>query len=207
MIIHDVEQGTKEWHQLRAGIPTASEFSRVVTSLGKPSDGLEEYVNQLAAEKYAGKALDGFAGNKDTRRGKEFEEDANTDYEMDNQVEVQRVGFITNNLMQYGCSPDGLVDDDGITEYKCMLAKGHMKCLREYHATGKTPSIYIPQTQGVLFVTGRKWCDLHLYHPDLPSITIRQYPDKEFFKVLKKQLKALEIERNLVVDILNEIGS
>lgn len=207
MIIHDVEQGTDEWHKLRGPIPTASEFSRIITSTGKPSDGLEEYANLLAAGKFTGKVPAGFAGSKSTRRGNELEPEADADYEMTYQVEVEHVGFVTNNLMQYGCSPDGLVNKDGAVEYKCMEDKAHVKYLREYHATGKTPTIYVAQTQGVLFVTGRKWCDLHLYHPDLPSVTIRQYPDKDFFKALRKQLKAVEIERNLVVDLLNEIRS
>jgi hypothetical protein len=62
MIIHDVVQGSPEWHALRAGIPTASEFSQLVTSTGEPSKSMKEYALVLAAEKYAGTVVDGFAG-------------------------------------------------------------------------------------------------------------------------------------------------
>ena len=37
MIILDVEQGSRAWIEARLGIPTASEFSRIVTPGGKLS--------------------------------------------------------------------------------------------------------------------------------------------------------------------------
>ena len=43
MIVHPCQQGTVEWTEARLGIPTASEFSRIVTATGKLSkqrDGL-----------------------------------------------------------------------------------------------------------------------------------------------------------------------
>jgi len=127
MIIHDCEQGTDEWHQLRAGIPTASEFKKLVTSQCKESKSIDDYSIVLAAEKYAGKIVDGFYGNKYTERGSELEAEAITDYEMKRQVIVDPVGFITNDLKTYGCSPDGLVGKDGSIEVKCKIAKEHIK--------------------------------------------------------------------------------
>ena len=199
MIIHDCEQGTETWHKLRAGIPTASCASNLVTSTGKPSTSLADYALTLAAEKYAGKVVDGFGGNKYTERGKELEDAARTDYEMTNQIEVQQVGFITDNLMRYGCSPDGLVSSDGGFETKCKIAKEHIKALLYYRSTKKTPTEYVAQPQMCMFVTGRTYWDLHLYHPDLPSVTIRQYPDKEFFKILKKQISLVCVERDEIL--------
>jgi hypothetical protein len=205
MIIHDCEQGSDVWHSLRAGIPTASEFSNLVTSTGEPSKSLSDYALRLAANKYAGKVINGFAGNVYTERGKLLEDEANADYEMTHQVAVQKVGFITNDLMQYGCSPDGLVGDNGGVEYKCKIAKEHIKALLYYQKTGKTPTDYVAQPQGCLFITGREWWDLVFYHPDLPGLTIRQYPDKDFFKVLEKQLKLVEQERNEILNKLKEM--
>ena len=205
MIIHDCLQGTDEWHQLRAGIPTASEFSRLVTSSGAVSDGLKDYALELAGQKYAGKVIDGFKGNKYTERGHELEPQARLDYEMENQVETVQIGFVTNNLMQYGCSPDDLVGKQGSVEYKCKTGKEHIRALRYINRTGQPPTEYVAQPQGVMFVTGRKWCDLVFYHPDLPGKTIRIYPDKLFVKTLKAQLKKLEIEVNLIVEELNQM--
>jgi len=203
MIIHDVEQGSEEWHTLRAGIPTASEFSKLVTSTGAVSKSMPEYAMALAAEKYAGKVLDGFMGNKYTDRGKDLEESARMAYSMDNDIDVEQVGFITNDLMQYGCSPDGLAGP-GLVEFKCQIPKEHVKTLMYFDKHGRAPTTYIAQVQGQMFVTGRPWCDLVFYHPDLPMLQIRITPDQLVIDTLKKQLKAVEAERNLCLKVLNK---
>lgn len=205
MIVHDIPQGVDEWYRLRSGMPTASQFKRLVTDSGAESTSMLDYAIELAAQKYAGKNVDGFPGNKYTERGSELEAEACADYEMVQQIEVNHVGFITNNLMQYGCSPDGLVGNDGGVEFKCKIAKEHVKALFYYQKTGKIPSEYYAQPQGCMLVTGRKWWDFVLYHPELPGLTVRQYPDKPFLKTLRKQLKAVEAERNIIVEQLNKL--
>jgi len=202
MIIHDVEQGSEEWHNLRAGIPTASEFSKLVTSTGKESKSLGDYAMVLAAEKFAGKMVDGFAGNAYTERGKELEDEARADYEMTMQQPVVEVGIVTNDFMQYAASPDGMVGDNGMVEFKCKIAKEHIKTILYYEKHGKAPTDYIAQTQGQLFVCEREWVDLMFYHPDLPNLIIRQIPDPVFIATLKKQLKAVEAERNIILEKL-----
>jgi hypothetical protein len=42
-------------------------------------------------------------------------------YEFDQDVTVQRVGFITDNDHTVGCSPDRLVGDDGLLEIEAPL--------------------------------------------------------------------------------------
>ena len=36
MIFHNVAPGSDEWRHLRLGIPTASQFDRILTASGKP---------------------------------------------------------------------------------------------------------------------------------------------------------------------------
>lgn len=199
MIIHNCEQGSTQWHDLRSGKPTSSNASNLVTSSGKPSDGLHDYALTLAAEKYAGKAVDVFGGNRYTARGKILEDESRTNYEMTYQVEVEQTGFITDNLMRYGFSPDGLINKDGGFETKCTMAKEHIRVLLYYRATGKTPTEYVAQPKMCLYISGREWWDLYFYHPDLPALCIRQYPDKNFFKVLKNQLSLVAIERDEIL--------
>ena len=205
MKIHDRIQDEGELHPLRIGIPTSSEFSKLVTSTGPLSKSMGDYAMVLAAEKYAGKAVDGWEGNRYTDRGKELEALARADYEMTNQVVVQEVGFVTNDLIQYGASTDGLVNDDGIVEYKCQIAKEHIKSYMYWKKHCKPPTTFIPQCQGELFVCEREWVDLVFFHPDLPGFTIRQTPDTEFVKVLKSQLKACEVKRDEVMKTLGEM--
>ncbi len=207
MKIHNCEQGTEEWLDIRngLGIPTASDFSQLVTSSGEESKSIDDYAIVLAAAKFAGRSVDGFSGNRYTNRGTELEPEARADYEMKNQVNVKTVGFITNNIETYGCSPDGLVGDDGSVEFKCKTAVEHIKALIRFNKIGEIPTEYFAQPQGVMFVAKRKWCDLVFYHPDLPGLTVRQYPDKKFLLTLKKQLKLVIVKRNIILKLLEKM--
>lgn len=201
MEIHnDIEQGTEEWHALRAGRPTASEFSKLVTGTGKPSTQIADYAAVLAAELFAGKPLDRWEGNSATERGSELEPIARASYEFDSGVEVVQVGFVTN--FDAGCSPDGLVGDDGLTEYKCQLAKGHVQTLAYWHKHRKCPPAYYPQVQGQLLICEREWSDLNFYHPDLPPLVIRVTRDEPYMRELLKGIRAVNEQRDALTEVL-----
>ena len=202
---HVVPQNTDAWYALRASKPTASKASSLVTSCGLPSDGIDEYALELANEMYAGRPIDGFSGNQFTERGHEFEDLARRDYEMKMQMLTRRVGFCTNKLMQYGCSPDDFAGEDGAVEYKCKTGVVHSKAVLDYNETCKVPTVHVAQVQMVMFITGKKWCDLVFYHPYLPGVTIRIYPDKDFVRVLKKQLKEVIVKRNIIYNKLKSL--
>ena len=117
---------------------------------------------------------------------------------------MTKVGFVTDDLKRYGCSPDRLVGEDGLLEIKCQIAKEHIKSLEYYAKNGKPPTTYIAQIQGQMLVCEREWVDLMFYHPDLPHLIIRQYPDQNLVAALKQQLAAVEIERNIILKFLKE---
>ena len=109
--------------------------------------------------------------------GTDNEEFARADYELLTGVAVEQVGFaMPDHTDAYGCSPDGLVGDDGIVEIKCPAPE----TLIRYHAHGVLPDQYRPQVQGQLFRTGREWCDLFVWHPDLKPFHIRVEPDLKY---------------------------
>lgn len=202
MIIHDVAQNEPEWLQLRAGMPTASNFAKLITSKGEPSKSLPTYANLLAAELFAQKPLNDFEGNQWTERGHELEEDARSQYEFLNDCDVQQVGFVTDDEKSFGCSPDGLVNDDGMTEIKCLKTENHVEAILYFEKHKKCPPKYVPQTQGQIHVCQRKWCDLIFFHPDLPTLTIRQEPDEEVIGGLISQLHRVREVRDLVLETL-----
>lgn len=210
MVIHDVVQGSEEWFGLRAGIPTASEASKLVTSTGKESKQMIDYAYQLAGELYAGKPLDRWDGNEWTDRGKEMEAVAMTTYELNNCVWVQRVGFCTVGDGSYGCSPDGLaddgngIDDDGMVEIKCLAAKNHVRNMVYYNKHKKAMPEYIPQVQMQLLVCDRKWCDLVFYHPELPMLVIRQEQISEVLATLRIQINSCLKLRDDTLKIIEE---
>jgi putative phage-type endonuclease len=204
MLIHDIEQNTPEWLELRAGMPTASAFSKIITSTGAPSKSLTGYAMELAGELYAGKPLDAWEGNAHTQRGHDLEPEAASLYEFANDVELQTVGFVTDDAQTYGCSPDRLAGDDGIVEIKCQAAKGHIETMMYFDKNGKCPASYVPQVQGQLFICARKWADLVFYHPELPPLTIRQEIDPEFSVKLLAQITATLHERDEALKIIRK---
>lgn len=204
MILHDHPQGSPEWAQARCGIPSASEFKRIITSKGAISESLDVYARELAAEVYAGKPLDAFDGNVWMLRGQEMEAEARDLYAFTHDVTPVQVGFITDDKGQYGCSPDALIGDDGLLEIKCCKAEKHIEVV-SYHAKhGKVPSAYVMQPQGQLFVTGRKWCDMMFYSPEMPPLVYRHLPDVALFTALTLGLaKLLEARDEHVASLRN----
>jgi YqaJ-like viral recombinase domain len=204
MIHHQFVQGTPEWFASRAGIPSASNFDKLITSTGEPSKSMLGYAITLAGEKFAGKPLDAWEGNAYTERGNLLEDDARKMYAFLNDVEPEQVGFITDDTGTYGCSPDSLIGDDGTFEAKCLKAENHIKAILYFKKNGKVPPDYVQQTQGQLLVTGRKWCDLFFYHPDLPRLCIRQTPDEVLTAALLLQIDAVTKERDRILATLKE---
>lgn len=205
MLIHEVEQRSDEWYALRAGKPTASEFSKIITSKGDPSKSAAKYAMTLAGEIYAGKSLDAWEGNSHTERGRELEGEAISHYEFTRGVTVNTVGFITDDKNQYGCSPDGLINDDGMIEVKCLKAENHIEAILYHKKHGQCQAKYVQQTQGQLMICKRKWCDLVFYHPDLPRLTIRQESANDLHESLLRELNFLLIKRDNTVDVLKSV--
>ena len=158
-IVHDVEQGSDAWRKLRAGVPSASCFDKIITSTGAESKQRAGYAKTLAAELYSGSPLDdAWTGNKWTERGKELEDEAVRWYEFDQDVKTERVGFVTTDDGSAGCSPDRFVGTHGLLEIKCLKSENHVDAIMYFRKHGAPPTDYIQQTQGQLMVTGRQVC-------------------------------------------------
>lgn len=209
MRVHDVAQNSPEWLELRLGKPTASSFSQMITSTGEPSKSISGYALTLAGELYAGKSLDPFEGNKHTERGHELESEAISLYSfanLDGDMEVERVGFVTDNDNQYGCSPDGFIGM-GLIEIKCLKAENHIKAILYYQKHNRCQSTYVAQTQGQMWICARQWTDLVFYHPYLPLLVIRQKADEEFQAALEEGIaKVIQERDNILAAIRKQAG-
>jgi len=182
--IIDVVQGTTEWKMARMGLPTASQFGRIISAKTlKPLAGAEGYIHELLVE-----SLLGYCESEDAsdfmERGKEFEESAVAAYELEMDCDVQRVGFITNDAGTIGCSPDGLVGDNGGVEFKVPSAKKHL----EYFLNTGDIGAYAPQVQGCLWLAEREWWDWRSWHPSLPPAKVRMARDERFIGALAAAL-------------------
>lgn len=182
---HDFDQTSEIWEQHRLGIPTASEFKKIITPEGKASTQWKAYTHRLIAEKILKRQVDfAIAGSAWMQRGKELESEAVLDYELQTDTDTTTVGFVTTDDGLFGCSPDRLVGEDGLLELKCPAPQTQI----EYLITGEEDKDYKPQLQGQLYVTGRQWVDIYAYHPELPRIALRVYRDEVYLKILESLL-------------------
>ena len=182
MEISNCIQGSDEWFKIRCGVPSSSNFDKIVTTKGEPSKQAEKYGYKLAGEAIAGKAEETYK-NSAMERGTILEDEARQLYQIVNDVEVEQVGFC--KLEGFGCSPDGLVGDKGMLEIKCPMMATHV----EYLLKGKMPTTYFQQVQGQLLVMGREWCDFMSYYPGIKPFAIRVERDEKFLALLKLELK------------------
>lgn len=188
MKIFEFQQKSVAWHEARRGIPTSSQFHRILSAVAmKPSTSQMPYIDELLAETYNGHYYlnDSFV-SKDMQNGIDCEPAARLWYAFDRSVDVREVGFCLSDCGRYGCSPDGLVGDEGMIEIKCPKLETHIRYLRE----GGLPNDYKCQVHGSLIVTGLKWCDFISYSPsdELDNLVVRVTPD-DFTSALKEELE------------------
>jgi YqaJ-like viral recombinase domain len=91
-------------------------------------------------------------------RGLIVEAEAADWYEFDQDVTVQRVGFITDDNHTMGCSPDRLVGDQGLLEIKAPLPHTQVS----YWIAGEVSERFKPQLQGQLYISQRSWVDMYV---------------------------------------------
>ena len=184
MIISPYEQGTPEWLAARLGKPSASLFSRVITMTGKPSASADGYINQLLGERLTGKSEPHYT-NEAMILGTEREPLARADYEFISGNKVNEVGFILDDSESYGCSPDGLIGEDGGLEIKCPAQTTQAGYWRDKQSGVKR---YYQQIQGCMWVTHRKWWDFFSYHPDMPHVLVRVERNEDYIEKLLEQV-------------------
>lgn len=165
----ETEQGTQEWRDARCGFVTAS---RIRDVLRKPKRGQSDsttrkaYLWQIAIERITGKPQEREFESYDLRRGKELEPFARVEYEMRKNVSVETAGFIEHpSIKFFGCSPDGLIGNDGLCQIKAPRLHVH----GEYLEGGIVPLDYKPQMLVELACTGRKFNDFVSYNRDMPD--------------------------------------
>jgi hypothetical protein len=211
----NVQQGSQAWLDARVGVLTASNFDKLITpKTQKPSASMDQYVYDVLAEIVMGRSLDD-ASSGYMERGTKMEREARAWYEFETDTEIEEVGFLLRDDRRVGCSPDGLVGDDGGLEIKCPSAGVHVSYL-----LGDAYEKYYCQVQGGLWITGRKWWDLVSYCPGFPPKLVRFAADAGFHaklsdcvdQALKKldegreQLKALGLSMEPTITLTEALA-
>lgn len=192
MRIVDVEQRSPEWFEARLLTPTASQFGNILTPTGKAptASKVENYRNTLLAEWLAGGEVESYQSQWMTR-GIDLEGQAREAFTFLTDLEVREVGFCVNDEPHpIGCSPDGLIGDDGGLEIKCPAPHTHVKYLLDQ----KLPTEYVPQVQGSMLVTGADYWYFMSFHPRMDPLLIKVERDGEYIALLSEALASF-VER------------
>lgn len=201
-IYKELEQGTEEWLKVRAGKITGSEFYPLISaSTGKGRGGHINYCRKKAVEKICGIETATFKSGA-MQQGTEREPYARVAYELIKGVEVEQVGFVELNEF-VGCSPDGLIGEDGILEIKSKTDDCHAKLLL---GEEDFESHYIWQALYVAYVCDRKWADLISYNPHFgkSSIFIKHLERTEETDAVIK--RAIEIGTEVIEEYITKLN-
>lgn len=174
-------QGSDEWLAARCGLLTASEIDRIITPTLKIAANAKERAHcwELAAQRITAHVEPQFVSDA-MMRGHDDEIDARALYAK-HFAPVAECGFVTNDKWGFtlGCSPDGLVGDDGMIECKSRGQRFQIETIVGFYTDGNPPPDFMLQVQSQLLITGRKWCDLVSYSGGLPMATMRIEPHHE----------------------------
>lgn len=165
-IVHDCLQRSPEWYQLRAGKLTGSRAADMLAEIKKGEAAARRDLRvQLACERLTGASQDNGYVSTEMLRGMEMEPHAIAAYEADTGAIVRSVGFLEHPELPAGCSPDGLIGDDGLLELKCPKSATHFSYLR----SRKVPTEYLRQITHHLWISGRQWADFVSYDDRFPA--------------------------------------
>jgi putative phage-type endonuclease len=202
-----MQQRTTEWRQARLAKVSASRVADVIaktkTGYGASRANL---MADLIVERLTGQPASTFS-NAAMEWGTEQEPHARAAYSARTGELVEEVGFIQHPRLEHaGASPDGLVNDEGLVEFKCPATSTHLDTL----LAGEVPTKHIPQIQFQMACTGRKWCDFVSYDPRLPEhlrmFVKRVERDDKYITTLEGEVKTFLAELNEKLEKLQELN-
>lgn len=160
---HDIEQGSDEWFDLRAGKVTGSSIGKIMANFGKAfGDPAKKLASVIAVEQITGKcSQESVYSNVHMERGNKEEPIARALYEQEFFTPVESGGFYDNGMT--GCSPDGR-PKGGLIEIKSQIVSVHYDCIRK----GGFAPAYKWQYFFNLRESGRDWLDFVSYCSDFP---------------------------------------
>jgi hypothetical protein len=208
-----VEQGTQAWIDAKLGKVSASNLHKV---LAKPkgrgqteSTTRRNYMSQLAIERVTGKSAEPKIQTWHMDRGIQLEPKARAEYEIRVSDMVLTAGFIEHvRIPNAGCSPDALVGDVGLAQFKCPILAIHYDYIKAAKI-GKVPTDYYPQVQFEMACTGREWNDFVSYNEQYPPekrlVIIRSERDDTYIKEIEAEVLQFNQEvEEMAADIRGE---
>lgn len=184
MKFYPIDHRSEEWFGKRRGIPTASQFGRIITPAGKPSSQAPLYEAELIAERIFNRPMGrDVSGIPAVQHGIETEPEAAGVLSTILGVELKSGGFMTDDTGRYGCSPDRLIISGNrreLIEIKCPGIPRHICNL--LFGPGDD---YKAQVQGQLAISGFDAVNFFSYSAQCPPCHIRVERDPKFIAALE----------------------
>lgn len=205
-------QRTEEWFAERLGNLTASRWSDAMATT-KSGWGMSRYryISQLAMERISGQRAEHYQSDA-MIRGSQMEEEAVEVYELLYDADTRPIGYVPHpTIPKAGASPDRLVGDDGLIEFKCPDTHTHLSYIMKAQDEGAVPAIipgeYIGQMNWQMICTGRVWCDWVSYDDRVPvnlrMLRVRLYLDPETVSQFEDAARQFLAEVDKMVERLN----
>lgn len=152
MIVYDMKQCSPEWDEVRGTMPTASNFSKIITSNGAISGQFDKYAKQIAG---LIPRSNGFQ-SEDMKNGVKYEPMALEALSKRFKIKIDKMGFACNDDKTAGFSPDGVIYDDIMG----LIAGAEVKSVKEHifdkyaKKINTVPTQYFPQVMGSMAISG-----------------------------------------------------
>lgn len=193
MLRVDVEQGSQEWLDMRRGMITASEASKLLA--GEKTETYKNWIYSKVADLYARRGFD----NEAMKWGREQEGQAVEMFLLDKGISGEKVGFIKSSIVPYlGASPDYWLECGHGLEVKCPFNGQYFV---SFFDTGKPKKEWELQCQFSMLVTECELWELAYYDPEFPKPLITKTIERDE-KTISELLKRAAIAH----DQINELS-
>lgn len=201
---YDIEQNSDEWFNLRLGVPTSSNFAKIMANEDKSfGDPAKKYAVRLALEAQKKERIDEDDFKSEwMESGTENEPIARSKYEIETLCLVSNGGFFKHNSINAGGSPDFRVNAKKLGEIKCVKYTTQNATLKRNDAD----PTYKWQYQGNIWLADAEQLDFVSYSPECTLVnqlfihTVQRNDDmiKRLQKRLIDFLELVENEKNFV---------
>lgn len=204
--IVDCEQRSERWYAARLGRLTGSVAADMMTKIKSGEAAARRNLRvKLALERITGKSLEDEYLSAAMQNGIDMEPVSLNAYEANSGHFVERVGFLSCDIMA-GTSLDGFVNNRrGIVEAKNPKPATHLEYLR----TREIPRDYRWQCIHGLWVTGAEYCDFvsHAveFPEDLQYLCVRLERDEAEIRAYEEAALTFLAEVSLEVTDINSL--
>ena len=196
---HNIEQRTPEWDALRAGKLTASMGKKLVTPTGKASIQYRAEIARIIAESMGLQKPEPIKPTYWMERGVNLEPQAKAWFEIETDLDVEEIGFVSDESGLVGASPDGMIevhDDSQIDhvpyvplELKCPKPSTHIQWLID----GGMPKDHIAQVHFQIALCAAPYGYFCSYNPDVEPLILR-IDRNDYTELMEKGIEAYKAE-------------